>query len=61
MLQDYFHKKIFRKNPRGQEKGVAWRHFCEINFRNKANKQEIHKNISPQNNWYTVESNKKYI
>ena len=43
MLQDYFHEKIFRKNPRGQEKGVAWRHFCEINFHDKANKHEIHK------------------
>ena len=43
MLQDYFHEKIFRKNPHGQEKGVAWRHFCEINFYDKANKHEIHK------------------
>ena len=43
MLQDYFHEKIFRKNPRGQEKGVAWWHFCEINFHDKANKHEIQK------------------
>ena len=31
-LQNLLWKNIFTNNPRGQEEGVAWWHFCEIHF-----------------------------
>ena len=33
-------KNIFMNKPHGQEKGVAWQHFCKINFYKKAEKRE---------------------
>ena len=36
------HKKFaLYGNLRGQEESVAWRHFCKINFHNKAEKHKI--------------------
>ena len=46
-LQNLLWKNIFANNPRGQEEGVAWWHFCEIHFCDKVEKCKIRENILP--------------